>query len=273
MSFLKKRAEKIVAITAYDALFAAIFDGEVDFLLVGDSLVQSFFGARDTNCATMRMMIYHTKAVCNGAKNTPIVADMPFGSYFDEKSALKNAKKFYQKTGANAVKLEGGVEKTKIVRALTENGIAVMAHIGLTPQTSRAENGYFLRGRDTFSQNYLTESALALQEAGAFAIVLEGIYEFLPKKPAPDPKNFQNEASFAQKITDSLRIPTIGIGSGRGCDGQILVFSDVLGLFLGRSPKFVRQFLDGKNLIKDAIKRYKNAVKTGDFPNENESYR
>ena len=251
----KKGVEKITAITAYDALFSKIFDGEVDFILVGDSLSQSFGGHQDTLCIGIDEMIYHSKAVCNGSSQSLIVGDMSFGSYQNEKMAVKNAVRFYKETSVGAIKLEGGIQRAKLIQTITQEGIAVMGHIGLMPQFARSEGGYKIKGKDEKSSQELKESALAIQEAGAFAIVLEGI-----------------KAQVATEITSMLNIPTIGIGSGADCDGQILVWSDAFGFFTEFKPKFVRHYLDGAKLLKEALSRYVNDVKTGAFPSPEESY-
>ena len=251
----KKGKEKIVAITAYDALMASIFDSEVDLILVGDSLKMSFGGEAETVGATMDEMLYHTKAVCRGVSKAFILADMPFGSYATRDSALKNALRFYKETGAQAVKLEVGLDKLEIVHALCQEGLAVMAHIGLRPQFSRCEGGYKIKGRGEDEAASLLESALAFQEAGAFGILCEGI-----------------KSSVAAHITSSLRIPTIGIGAGADCDGQILVWSDAFGFFDKFKPKFVRRYLEGASLLKDAIKAYAAEVRESSFPSDKESY-
>jgi 3-methyl-2-oxobutanoate hydroxymethyltransferase len=167
------RKEKLTMITAYDALFAKIFDDIVDIILVGDSLNMSFMGEDDTLTATMDQMIYHTKAVCNGAKKAYIVCDMPFGSYATKDDALKNAIRVYKETKADAVKLEGGAEKAETIKLLTDNGIAVVGHIGLMPQFSRSEGGYKVKGKDEFSRQKLIEDAKAVEEAGAVMLVIE----------------------------------------------------------------------------------------------------
>lgn len=251
----KKGREKITAITAYDALFASIFDGEVDLILVGDSLNQSFNGKRDTLSITMDEMIYHTRAVCRGANRSLILGDMPFGSYESEISAVKNATRFYKETLVGAVKLEGGIERLEIIKSILSEGVAVVGHIGLMPQFARMEGGYFIKGKSEQSKSYLLESALAMQDAGVSALVLEGI-----------------KSEVAGEITKRLEIPTIGIGSGAQCDGQILVWSDAFGFFDEFKPKFVRYFLNGKELVQDALRRYKQSVQNGDFPNEDERY-
>ena len=250
-----KGKEKIVMITAYDALFANLFDEEVDMILVGDSLNMSFFGKKDTLSATMDQMIYHTKAVCNGAKHPLIVFDMPFGAYTTKKEALKNAIRVYQETCADAIKIEGGKERAKIIKHLTKNGIAVIAHIGLMPQFVRGEGGYRVRGKTKEDEQRLLEDAKILQEAGAFALLLEGIV-----------------SDVAAKITKSVNIPTIGIGAGVGCDGQVLVWSDMFGFFEEFKPKFVKKYLDGAKLIREALKEYKQEVKEGKFPTDEFSY-
>lgn len=251
----KKGIEKITAITAYDALFGRIFDSYVDFILVGDSLSQSFGGYRDTLAIGIDEMIYHTKAVCRGASQSLIVGDMSFGSYQDELMAIKNAVRFYKETQAGAIKLEGGIHRAKIVQSIVNEGVAVMGHIGLMPQFARSEGGYKIKGKDSASANKLKEDALALQEAGVFAVVLEGI-----------------KAEVATEITQMLSIPTIGIGSGVHCDGQILVWSDAFGFFTEFKPKFVRRYLEGEQLIKQALQNYIDDVKEGKFPSKEESY-
>ena len=250
-----KNHQKITMITAYDALFAKIFDGEVDMILVGDSLNMSFFGENDTLSATLDQMIYHTKAVCNGAKRSFVVCDMPFGATSSPKKALQSATRIYKETKAQAVKLEGGIEVCKSVKLLTQNGIAVVGHIGLKPQMVRFEGGYKIKGKEDFELEYLLKDAKALQEAGVFCLVLEGV-----------------KSEVAKKITQSVEIPVIGIGSGKDVDGQVLVWSDAFGFFESFKPKFVRRYLKGAELLKESIKNYANDVKNGDFPNTDESY-
>ncbi|WP_104691024.1 3-methyl-2-oxobutanoate hydroxymethyltransferase [Helicobacter heilmannii] len=249
------KISKISAITAYDALFATIFDPIIDLILVGDSLNMSFNGKLDTLSANMDLMLYHTKAVCQGAKRAFIVADMPYGSYISEKQAIKNAMRFYQESLADAIKLEGGVQKAPIIKALVNEGVAVVGHVGLLPQSVRGVGGYKVVGKSTKSANQVLEDALAVEEAGARLVVLEGVV-----------------ASVAQEISTKLEIPTIGIGSGAGCDGQILVFSDMLGLFSAFKPKFVRTYLEGANLIQEALTRYVADIQEGNFPSPEESY-
>jgi len=250
-----KGVEKISVITAYDALFASLFDEIVDVILIGDSLNMSFFGKNDTLSTTVEQMIYHTKAVCNGAKKPFIITDMPFGSYTDKKTALKNAIKIYKKTCADAIKIEGGKEKADIIKYLTQNSIAVVAHIGLMPQFSRSEGGYKVKGKNEIEEKKLIEDAKALEEAGAVLLVIEGVKE-----------------EVAKKITSQISIPTIGIGAGKYTDGQVLVWSDMLGFFEAFKPKFVRHYLNGADLVKNAVKNFVNDIKNGSFPNENEKY-
>lgn len=250
-----KNPSKITAITAYDALFSRIFDGIVDVILVGDSLNMSFNGKEDTTSLTLNQIIYHTKAVLKHTKYSFVIADMPFGSYECEKSALKNALKIIKQTGVQALKLEVPLHKLNIIKALINEGIPVMAHIGLMPQFVKFDGGYKIKGKDSTQSAYLLESALAFEEAGVFGLLLEGII-----------------SSVAKDISSKVKIPTIGIGSGVDCDGQILVWSDAFGLFSEFKPKFVRTYLNGAEIFKQALQQYVKDIKNGDFPNEKESY-
>ncbi len=250
-----KGKRKLSMITAYDALFSNLFDGNVDFILVGDSLNMSFGGNSDTLGITMDNMIYHTKAVCNGAKNTFIICDMPFGSYIDEDTAFKNAMKVYQETSADAVKIEGGVSKAHIVKHLTQNSIAVVGHIGLMPQSVRSEGGYKVKGKDDLNIQELIADAKAIEAAGAFCIVVEGV---------------KSEA--AKLITEAVNVPVIGIGAGVDVDGQVLVWSDMLGFFDEFKPKFVRKYLDGASLVRQSIQQYVEDVSNKHFPSNEEIY-
>jgi len=250
-----KGKEPITMVTAYDALFAKLFDGHVDMILVGDSLNMSFLGKDDTLSATIDQMIYHTQAVCNGAKLPLIVLDMPFGSYTTQEEAVKNATRAYQETNAQAVKIEGGKERAHIVKALSQNSIAVLGHIGLMPQFIRSDGGYKIRGKDKTDIASLVEDAKALEAAGAFAIVVEGV---------------KSEA--AKAITDAITIPTIGIGAGVDCDGQVLVWSDMFGFFEAFKPKFVKQYFNGGELVREKLGEYVSDVKERKFPNEDYIY-
>ncbi|MDR0663934.1 MAG: 3-methyl-2-oxobutanoate hydroxymethyltransferase [Helicobacteraceae bacterium] len=250
-----KNARKLVAVTAYDALFARLIAPEADILLVGDSLAMSFGGHSDTLPITLEEMIYHTKAVCRGAADSFVVFDMPFGSCPNAKTALENAIRVYRETNASAVKIEGGVEKAEVVKRLTDNAIAVIGHIGLTPQFARQSGGFKVRGKDAEATQRLIEDAEALENAGAFAIVLEGV-----------------KALAAAHVVRSVKIPVIGIGAGKECDGQVLVWSDLLGFFEAFKPKFVRRYLEGATLAREAIAKFAADVRSGAFPNPEESY-
>ncbi|SFV59858.1 3-methyl-2-oxobutanoate hydroxymethyltransferase [hydrothermal vent metagenome] len=250
-----KSSEKIVMITAYDALFAGIFDPLVDIILVGDSLNMSFSGREDTISATMDQMIYHTQAVCRKAKRSFVLFDMPFGTYPNEEIALQNAIRAYQETGADAIKLEGGSEKSHIVKHLSDNAIAVFGHIGLKPQSVRSEGGYSIKGKSQEEKDSIIENAIALEEAGAVALIIEGV--------KPD---------VAKEVTAKVSIPTIGIGAGVDCDGQVLVWSDMLGFFDEFMPKFVKQYGDGGKFVREAVQNYAQDVKSGSFPDKNHTY-
>ncbi len=250
-----KGKEPITMVTAYDALFAQLFDGQVEMILVGDSLNMSFFGEDDTLSATMDQMIYHTQAVCNGAKLACIVFDMPFGSYTTPEVALENATRVYRETCAQMVKVEGGKEKADVVRVLSNNGIAVVAHIGLMPQHVRSEGGYKVRGKDEADIKVLIEDALELQAAGAAIVLLEGV---------------KSEA--ARRITEALDVPTIGIGAGNATDGQVLVWSDMFGFFEAFTPKFVKQYCNGAKEVREGLEQYIDEVKSRAFPDEKHSY-
>jgi len=250
-----KGVRPLVMITAYDALFAKLFENSSDMILVGDSLNMSFAGKKDTLSATMDQMLYHTNAVCNGAKDSFIVCDMPFGTYTNKDDALRNAIRVFQETSADCVKIEGGEDKAYIVRHLTSNGIAVCGHIGLLPQSVRSEGGYKVKGKTSKEQLQLIEDARAIEDAGAFSMVIEGV-----------------KADVAAEIAKCVDIPVIGIGAGADVDGQVLVFSDMLGLFEEFTPKFVKKYMDGATLVRDAIKNYAEEVNHREFPKEEHTY-
>ena len=250
-----KGVEPITMVTAYDALFAQLFDGEVEMILVGDSLNMSFLGKEDTLSATMDQMIYHTQAVCNGAKLPLIVLDMPFGSYSTIDDAIHNATRAYQETNAQAVKIEGGKERAAIVEALTQNSIAVLGHIGLMPQFLRSDGGYKVRGKSEEDIQSLVDDALALEKAGVFALVIEGV-----------------KVEAAEAITKAVSIPTIGIGAGNVTDGQVLVWSDMFGFFESFKPKFVKQYANGAKMIREGLEQYRNEVKGREFPSDEYTY-
>ncbi|MCG3710751.1 3-methyl-2-oxobutanoate hydroxymethyltransferase [Aliarcobacter butzleri] len=250
-----KNNKKLTVITAYDALFAKLFEEIADMILVGDSLNMSFAGRPDTLSATLEQMIYHTNAVCNGAKNAFVIIDMPFGTYINKDEALKNCVEVYRQTNANAVKIEGGEDKADIIKHLTSNAVAVMGHIGLMPQYVRSEGGYKVRGKTKEDEEQLIRDAIAVEKAGAFSIVVEGV-----------------KSDVAKKITQAVNIPIIGIGAGVDTDGQVLVWSDMLGFFEEFKPKFVRHYLDGAKLVKEAVNQYRNDVQDKSFPSKEEEY-
>ncbi|WP_304546202.1 3-methyl-2-oxobutanoate hydroxymethyltransferase [Sulfurimonas microaerophilic] len=251
----QKGVKPLVMITAYDALFAKLFENSADMILVGDSLNMSFAGKGDTISATLDQMIYHTNAVCNGAKDTFVVCDMPFGTYLNKKEALKNATKVFQNTSADCVKIEGGKDKADIIKHLTTNGIAVCGHIGLLPQSVRSEGGYKVKGKSEEEKEQLLKDAKAVEKAGAFCMVIEG-----------------TKADVAKEIAESVAIPVIGIGAGADVDGQVLVFSDMLGFFEEFTPKFVKKYLDGATVVKDAVAQYADEVQNKTFPKEEHTY-
>ncbi len=244
-----KSKTPLVMITAYDALFASLFDKKVDIILVGDSLNMSFGAKPDTLSATLDIMIYHTNAVCAGAKETFVVCDMPFGTYTDENIALQNANRVYRETNAQAIKIEGGEDRAHIIKKLTSNSIAVMGHIGLMPQFVRSKGGYIVRGKDEDDTQQLLLDAKAVEDAGAFCLVIEGV-----------------KTEVAKEITKSVKIPTIGIGAGIHTDGQVLVWSDAFGFFNEFKPKFVKRYLDGAKLVENALNNYIDEVRMRKFP-------
>jgi len=250
-----KGNNSLVMITAYDALFAKLLAPSADMILVGDSLNMSFAGKSDTLSATLEQMIYHTKAVCNGAKNSFIICDMPFGTYANKDDALKNSIKVFQETSADSIKIEGGEDKAEIINYLTSNGIAVCGHIGLLPQAVRGDGGYKIKGKNQEEELQLIKDAQAVEDAGVFCVVIEGV------KP-----------EVARIVANSINIPVIGIGAGVDVDGQVLVFSDMLGLFEEFTPKFVKKYLDGATLIKDAVQNYADEVKNKTFPTQEHTY-
>lgn len=250
-----KGVTPLVVITAYDALFAKLLEPSSDMILVGDSLNMSFAGRSDTLSATLEQMIYHTNAVAMGAKNSFLICDMPFGTYVNRDEALKNAIKVFQETPADAIKIEGGEDKADIIKHLCSNGIAVCGHIGLLPQAFRSEGGYKVKGKNEQERLQLIKDAKAVEAAGAFCMVIEGV-----------------KAEVAHDIAKSVEIPVIGIGAGRDVDGQVLVFSDMLGFFEEFTPKFVKKYMDGASLVKNAVKSYADEVKTKEFPQDIHTY-
>ena len=245
----------LVMITAYDALFSKLLAPSADMILVGDSLNMSFAGKSDTISATLDQMIYHTNAVCTGAPNSFVICDMPFGTYTNADKALLNSIKVFQETNADCVKIEGGADKAYIVKHLTSNAIAVCGHIGLLPQSVRSEGGYKVKGKTQEEKVQLIADAKAIEDAGAFCMVIEGV-----------------KADVAKEVAESVSIPVIGIGAGKDVDGQVLVFSDMLGLFEEFTPKFVKKYMDGATLVKDALSTYASEVQTRAFPTEEYTY-
>ena len=252
----QSKGERLVMLTAYDfpgARLAA--EAGVDLILVGDSLGMVVLGYESTVPVTMEDMLHHAKAARRGAPDTFLVADMPFMSYASPEQALANAARLMKEAGADSVKLEGGLETVPAVEALVRAGVPVLGHIGVTPQTASALGGYKLQGRDEAGARRLLEEAAALERAGCWGVVLEMV-------PAP----------LARAITQSIAVPTIGIGAGPHCDGQVLVFHDLVGLFSGFAPKFAKRYADAGALIRDAIARYAAEVRDGTFPDAAHSF-
>jgi 3-methyl-2-oxobutanoate hydroxymethyltransferase len=252
----RKNGDPIVSLTSYHAHTAAIVDKYADFILVGDSLGMVMHGMESTVGVTLDLMIMHGKAVVRGTKKALIVVDMPFGTYEESpKIAFRNAAKIMKETGCGAVKIEGGGRMAETIHFLVQRGIPVMAHTGLTPQSSHVMGGFKTQGRDEDTWAAHEEDARAVAEAGAFAVVLEGMVEPL-----------------AAKITKQIDIPTIGIGASAECDGQILVLEDMLGMNPW-TPKFVKVYGSLGPMIEDSVKRYAEDVKSRSFPSEDEVYR
>ena len=252
----RKGGEPIVSLTSYHAHTAAIVDKFADFILVGDSLGMVMHGMESTVGVPLDLMIMHGKAVVRGTKKALIVVDMPFGTYEESPNmAFRNAARIMKETGCGAVKIEGGKRMAETIRFLVERGIPVMAHIGLTPQSSHVMGGFKTQGREEDSWPLHEEDARDVTEAGAFAVVLEGMVEPL-----------------AAKITKQIDIPTIGIGASADCDGQILVLEDMLGLNPW-TPKFVKVYGQLGPMIEDSVRRYAEDVKSRAFPTEDQVYR
>jgi 3-methyl-2-oxobutanoate hydroxymethyltransferase len=255
---MKQRGEKITCLTAYDYSFARILDGAgVDILLVGDSLGCVVQGHQNTLPVTMDEMIYHTRTVVRGRKRALVVGDMPFLSFqLSKEQAIHNAGRFLQEGGAEAVKLEGGVAMRATIEAIVQLGIPVMGHIGLTPQSVHRFGGYKIQGKNKDRREMIVKDAVDVQEAGAFAVVLEGM-----------------PAELAMDITERLTIPTIGIGAGVHCDGQVLVVHDMLGLFDDFKPKFVKRYAEIKEVMTGAVKNFITEVREERFPGKEHSFK
>jgi 3-methyl-2-oxobutanoate hydroxymethyltransferase len=253
----KQAGLPITMLTAYDYPGAALVDqAGIDMILVGDSLAMTVLGQPNTVAVTMEEMLHHCKAVARGASRAFLVGDMPFLSYqVDPTEAVRNAGRFIKEAGMDAVKLEGGREVVDTVRAIVRAGIPVMGHLGLTPQTATKLGGYKVQAKTSAAAQQLLEDALALQEAGCFSIVLEAV-------PAP----------VGKFVSQKLSVPTIGIGAGPGCDGQVLVFHDVLGLFDRFTPKFVKRYAELHQSILTALQAYREEVQSRAFPSSAHSY-
>ncbi len=251
-----KGKQRLVAVTAYDATFARLFDAHADILLVGDSLGMVIQGHRDTLTVTLDEMIYHCKAVARGRTRAHLVADMPFlTAGLGARTAVKNAGRLIAEGRAEAVKIEGGAAMTEAISAIVAQGIPVMGHLGLTPQSVHQMGGYKIQGKTERSRQTILNDALAIERAGAYCVVLEGI-----------------PADLATEITAKLKIPTIGIGAGKNCDGQVLVSYDLLGMNPDFCPKFVKKFITLQPLIDEAMASYAREVRDGTFPGNEHSF-
>ncbi len=253
----KLQGPPITMLTAYDYSFAGMVDAAgIDIILVGDSLGMVVLGYDSTVPVTMEEMLHHCRAVSRGVKRALLVGDMPFMSYqVSPEDALMNASRFLKEAGCDAVKLEGGVDVAPVIERLVKAGIPVMGHVGLTPQTASSLGGFRVQGKDIERARAIYKDALAVAEAGAFSVVLECI-----------------PSELSVLITKEVDIPTIGIGAGPGCDGQVLVTNDLLGLYEKFTPKFVRKYLDLAPKINQALKTFKKEVEAGDFPSLEESF-
>lgn len=254
---MKRRGEKIVMVTAYDAPSGRLADAAgVDLILVGDSSGMVLHGRESTVAVSLDEIVFMTQWVTRGAKRPIVVADMPFGSYeVSNEQAVGNAVRLVKEAGADAVKLERGGTSIERASAIVDAGIPVMGHIGLTPQTATVLGGFKAQGRTADRAQQLVDDALALQAAGCFAVVLEAV-----------------PATVAQAVTTALAVPTIGIGAGGGTDGQVLVWHDMLGFYDGHAPRFVKRYADIGNAIVEALGRYAEEVRSGAFPEEQHTY-
>jgi len=252
----RKNAEPLVCLTAYDAPMARLLDPHCDLLLVGDSVGMVVHGLPNTIPVTLEMMILHGQAVMRGSDRALVCVDMPFSTYERSKEqAFDNAARVLRETGCQAVKVESGVFIAETIRYLAERAIPVIGHVGLRPQAALAEGGFKAKGRDAESRQRVIEEAIATDEAGAFAIVVEGVAEDL-----------------AEEITERVKAPTIGIGASAKCDGQILVTPDMMGLF-DWTPRFVKRYADVKGAMEEGVKRYADEVRTRAFPSDAEVYK
>lgn len=254
---MKRRRERIVMVTAYDYPSGRLADAAgVDIVLVGDSAAMTVLGHASTTPATMDVMLMLTRATARGAKRPLVVADMPFGSFqVSDEEAVQNAIRFVKEAGADAVKLEGAGPTVSRVLALVGAGIPVMGHVGLTPQSATMLGGFRAQGRTAAKAKQLLDEARTLEQAGCFSVVLEAV-----------------PARVAARITQELSVPTLGIGSGRDCDGQVLVYHDLLGLYHGKSPRFVKRYAELAPVIEDALERFAADVRSGAFPGDEHTY-
>ena len=254
---MKQAGEKVTMLTAYDFTTAGIIDAAgIDSILIGDSASNVMAGNADTLPITVDQMIYHARSVARAVNHAMVVCDMPFGSYqISREEALRNACRMMKETGVDALKLEGGVEMIDTIKALIDAGIPVPGHLGLTPQSVTKFGGYGIRAKEEAEAEKLISDAIALDKAGCFAIVLEKV-----------------PAKIAAEVTRQVKAVTIGIGAGNGCDGQVLVYADAMGMTQGFKPKFLRHFAQVGAEITKGVQAYVDAVKTGDYPNIEESY-
>ena len=252
----RKKGARLAMLTAYDFPTARLVaEAGVDLILVGDSLGMVVLGYDSTVPVTMDDMVHHTRAARRGAPDAFLIADMPFLSYASPEQALQSAARLMKDARADAVKLEGGAEVVPVVETLVKAGVPVLGHVGLTPQTASALGGYRLQGKDDERARRIVEGAVALENAGCWGVVLELV-----------------PAELAKLVTHRIGIPTIGIGAGAHCDGQVLVFHDVVGLFSGFTPTFVKRYAEAGNAIRDALKRYAEEVRSGTFPGSEQSF-
>ena len=252
----RKKGERLAMLTAYDYPSARLVaEAGVDLILVGDSLGMVVLGYDSTLPVTVNDIVHHTKAARRGAPEAFLIADMPFLSYATPQDAIANAARLMKDAHADSIKLEGGTEVVPVVEALVRAGVPVLGHVGLTPQTASALGGYKLQGKDEAQARKIVEDAAALEAAGCWGVVLELV-------PAP----------LARLVTERIGIPTIGIGAGPDCDGQVLVFHDVVGLFSGFTPTFVKRYAEAGAAIRDALARYADEVRSGQFPGGKESF-
>jgi 3-methyl-2-oxobutanoate hydroxymethyltransferase len=256
LALKSKKGARLAMLTAYDYPSAKLVaEAGVDLILVGDSLGMVVLGYDSTIPVTMQDMLHHTRAARRGAPEAFLIADLPFLSYGTVEQALVNSARLMKEAGADSIKLEGGAEVVPIVGALVRAGVPVLGHVGLTPQTASSLGGYKLQGKDEANARRILEGAVALEQAGVWGVVLELV-----------------PAQLARLVTARISVPTIGIGAGADCDGQVLVFHDLVGLFSGFTPTFVKRYAEAGNTIRDAVARYAEEVRSGAFPAEKQSF-